>query len=105
VLLSEVNILGKKQLYYILPTSAAEAVPTQACNLLDITILPSAIRGCAKLKPTAYVIYLSALHSQEQSLPTVQLCPGPKYPGLKRTLKHCRALEYKPWWYKEIRMK
>jgi hypothetical protein len=32
-----INIKGK-QLYCILPTSAAKAVPIQACNLLGITI-------------------------------------------------------------------
>jgi hypothetical protein len=29
----------EKQLYWILPTSAAEALPIQACNLLSITVL------------------------------------------------------------------
>jgi hypothetical protein len=68
-LLSEHKHLRKKQLYWILSTFAAEALPTQACSLLGITVLaPFCGLGLCQtqarsLFDTAVLMY-SALHTR-----------------------------------------
>jgi hypothetical protein len=62
------HLRKETQLFCILPTSAADAVPTQVCNLLGITMLaPFCGWGCAKLKPAVWYTCAYVLHSPQGS--------------------------------------